>query len=94
MRRGLRPLKLFYALLSLQVVNNNQHFLCKLQDNDTLRSYEMTAIFQEKTIVNFPMCYFLAKLENTLRYLEVMYTTTEIYLMCTCTVYIFIIPCC
>ena len=55
------------------MVNNNQHFLCKLQDNDTLRSYEMTAIFQEKTIVNFPMCYFLAKLENTLRYLEVMY---------------------
>ena len=62
-----------YSILSLQVVTNNQHFSCKLQDNDTLRSYEMTAVFQEKIIVNFPMRYFLAKLRNTLKYLEVMY---------------------
>ena len=38
-----------------------------------LRSYETTAIFQEKTIVNFPLRYFLAKREKVLRYLAVIH---------------------
>ena len=76
-----------YSTLSLQVANEYKNFLYKLQDNDTLRSYEMTAIFQKKTIVNFPLRYFLAKLENILRYFKIY-----MYLMNTRTCYIFIIP--
>ena len=74
------------SITLIQVVNNNQHFLCKLQDYDTLRSYEMTAIFQEKTIANFPPCHLPActavyeKISQTfLRYyIYLRYTYTTI----------------